>query len=102
MFSLHGLLLILVIIVFEGLKFELYNSKSKNSNSTKIIGNISSCTSNLNSKFFKPNSLVIDSISGYVDDKNSTNFPFILFTHSFSQCTPDERFGTTVKTTTIN
>ncbi len=84
----------------EGLQFELYNSTSKNSNSTKIIGYSRSCTSNFNSKFLRANSLVIDSISGCVDDKNLTYFPFIQFTHSFSQCTPDERFGTTVTSTT--
>ena len=65
----------------NGLQFKL--SENKN---TSIMGSSNGCNSflnstNVNSKYFK-----IDSIIGCIDDKISTDFSSIGFHYSFSQC----------------
>jgi hypothetical protein len=71
----------------ESLKLKMYDSMTQNFSSTKKIGNSQKgCFSYINSSFFKSQSLVIDLISGCVDNKKLNYFPFLEFTYSFSQC----------------
>ena len=89
----------------EGFKFKFYNLTTKTSNSTQIIGNSQSGCAfyfDSDSRFLKAQSLVITSMKGCVDDKNSTNFPFLEFSYLFSQCPLDILFGLSTQSSSIS
>lgn len=82
------------------LQFELYNYTSNNSSMTQQIGQSNGCLSYLNSRFFNSKSLVIKSIQGCFDTNNSTYFPYMAFSYSFSQTTLGITASTVITETT--
>ena len=69
-----------------GLQFQVYDKITQKYNITSKFGSTNECHFYLNSTFMKSNYLKINSISGCIDDENTTDFPKIEFTYSFSQC----------------
>ena len=65
----------------NGLQFKL-----KDNINTSLMGSSDGCKSFLNSTYMNSKYFKIDSISGCIDDKNSSDFPSIGFHFSFSQC----------------
>ena len=65
----------------EGLQFQFDDSTS-----TQIFGRSSGCLYYLNSTFMKIQYFLINSIHGCIDNVNSSYFPYIAFSYSFSKC----------------
>ena len=65
----------------EGLQFQFDNSAS-----TPIFGKTSGCLYYLNSTFMKIQYFMINLIQVCVDNANSSYFPYIAFSYSFSKC----------------